>query len=170
MRETDLKVRGHTNAITEIQGTINKALIGLKGGGRWKETKRENSFGTNIIRNKSGGKPEEHVPGPGETQSGTLLETPPVPPVPMARSHGAGPLLPPLPGLQRLRGVNCLPERRSSRRVAWEDARGPVGSTSPCGALCSSRTSIYSKTHGGRGAICSRLEGAGGFMNPPVWR
>lgn len=89
VREADLKVRGHENTIAEIQGTINKALIGLKGGGRWKETKQENSFGTNIIRKRSLGKQAEHILSPGDKQSMTVRYAP-VPPVTMARSHQVG--------------------------------------------------------------------------------
>lgn len=89
MREADLKVRGHANAIAEIQGTINKALIGLKGGGRWKETKQENSFGTNIIRKRSLSKQVEHILSPGDEQSMTVRDAP-VSPVTMASSHQVG--------------------------------------------------------------------------------
>lgn len=51
MQKVDPEARGHTNATTEIQGAPSKALIGLKGGGGWRETKQENSSGTNIPRN-----------------------------------------------------------------------------------------------------------------------
>lgn len=69
--------RGSHQRHRSHQGAINKALIGLKGGSRWTETKQENGFGTNIVRNRSLGKQEEQVLGPGDgAEPGTAGQCP----------------------------------------------------------------------------------------------
>ena len=55
VREPDLKARGHADAVADALGAISTALIGLKGGGRWRERQQANSPGTNTVRDGSFG-------------------------------------------------------------------------------------------------------------------